>query len=425
MGRLDRGASEKGSLQANGGRMAAIALDSGVQWAGAHRFCFREGLRIPSFCFRKEVAMRGGRIACALVLAVWALLSARTVLADDENRFWSEDWELVCDNTRACSAVGYQVENSDSKPVSLFIGRDAGPNTPLQMILKVGGFAQGYPAKETFRLEVGKAVFARLAGLGNNGDPNGYGYSQMIYISPPSGHLMPDLDDLMPELLANRQALVSTADGRRWELSLAGLPKVLLKMDELQGRLDTPGALVKRGEKPESSVLPPLPMPEVKVAVPVATQPKDKLKVATLISPLLDWSAYKVLGCGDDYNVKIIQKYAKDFVRVNRLDEHRLLLSVTCSAKSRYLLWIVSDEPPYAPHLLDIDGLFHEDDMSLFDSSAVGTSRDCGGYRDYHFDGENFVLTYAAIPPRSCRASYWSLPIYRAEVIPAQLSVSP
>jgi GNAT superfamily N-acetyltransferase len=32
-----------------------IALDSGVQRAGAHKFYFREGMFVPSFCFRKVV----------------------------------------------------------------------------------------------------------------------------------------------------------------------------------------------------------------------------------------------------------------------------------------------------------------------------------------------------------------------------------
>ena len=33
-----------------------IALDSGTQRTGAHRFYFREGFVIPSFCFRKSLA---------------------------------------------------------------------------------------------------------------------------------------------------------------------------------------------------------------------------------------------------------------------------------------------------------------------------------------------------------------------------------
>lgn len=32
-----------------------LALDSGVQRSGAHKFYFREGMIVPSFCFRKVV----------------------------------------------------------------------------------------------------------------------------------------------------------------------------------------------------------------------------------------------------------------------------------------------------------------------------------------------------------------------------------
>ena len=32
-----------------------LALDSGVQRAGAHKFYFREGMHIPSYCFRKSL----------------------------------------------------------------------------------------------------------------------------------------------------------------------------------------------------------------------------------------------------------------------------------------------------------------------------------------------------------------------------------
>ena len=32
-----------------------IALDSGVQRTGAHKFYFREGMFVPSFCFRKVI----------------------------------------------------------------------------------------------------------------------------------------------------------------------------------------------------------------------------------------------------------------------------------------------------------------------------------------------------------------------------------
>ncbi|MBI2305769.1 MAG: GNAT family N-acetyltransferase [Rhodocyclales bacterium] len=44
-------------LQARARQLACdvLALDSGVQRAGAHKFYFREGMFVPSFCFRKVV----------------------------------------------------------------------------------------------------------------------------------------------------------------------------------------------------------------------------------------------------------------------------------------------------------------------------------------------------------------------------------
>jgi hypothetical protein len=48
---------------------------------------------------------------------------------------------------------------------------------------------------------------------------------------------------------------------------------VLLKMDEFQGRLDTPGAIIRKGQKLESSVLPSLPVPESRRLMSTATRP--------------------------------------------------------------------------------------------------------------------------------------------------------
>jgi GNAT superfamily N-acetyltransferase len=41
--------------RARGCKCTTLALDSGVQRSDAHRFYFREGFTIPSFCFRKKL----------------------------------------------------------------------------------------------------------------------------------------------------------------------------------------------------------------------------------------------------------------------------------------------------------------------------------------------------------------------------------
>ncbi|HMM54652.1 MAG TPA: GNAT family N-acetyltransferase [Candidatus Desulfobacillus sp.] len=46
-----------GHLEATARRLGCdvLALDSGAQRSGAHKFYFREGMHIPGFCFRKNL----------------------------------------------------------------------------------------------------------------------------------------------------------------------------------------------------------------------------------------------------------------------------------------------------------------------------------------------------------------------------------
>ena len=138
--------------------------------------------------------------------------------------FQHKDWALQCDNTRTCRAVGYQAENSDSEPVSILLTRDAGPDTPVQVDLQVST-EKASPA--ALQIRVGKFS---LPGL--QGDSPRVPAAQV--------------PRLLQELLKNDEATVSVGKDR-WTLSLAGASAVLLKMDEAQGRVDTPGALVRRG----------------------------------------------------------------------------------------------------------------------------------------------------------------------------------
>jgi hypothetical protein len=57
-------------------------------------------------------------------------------------------------------------------------------------------------------------------------------------------------------------------------VSTKGANAVLLKMDDVQGSIDTPGALLRKGRKPEASVVASLPAQEI-VAVPVVSDRQD------------------------------------------------------------------------------------------------------------------------------------------------------
>lgn len=371
--------------------------------------------------------MKGGRIACGLVtLVVWGLLGVGAVLAGEEilydyggYRFHDADWELACDNTRACRAVGYKAEvpgisfkdNLDS-PISLRITRMAGPDTPVAMTVLANVRDKGQ------RLKIGTVD---LRGL----KPEDSGY---IEFTPDQAHaVMAEM--LKPEV---SEALVWFGDDDSGDpdgiLSLAGLNAVLQKMDEWQGRVGTPGALVEHGGKPESSVLPPVPIPVVKVAASVATRPADA-GLAERIFPLL----VDLLEDGEE--TPCVYPEQKEFnaenLRVHRLTDRRVLLSVACSGRLGWrtytVNWVANDSPPYAPLELDIEGDFDAQSMSITPSGMIQPAGGgCWTEEDWRFDGQKFVLAYAAGNNYPCRDfGAWVLPTYVTRIIPPNSTLPP
>jgi hypothetical protein len=334
---------------------------------------------------RSAACRAGVFLAYALALAAAFLPLAQ---ADGKGAvsFKHKDWALQCDNTRACRAVGYQSESGDSEPVSILLVREAGPGTPVRVDLQVST-EKTSPA--SLHLKVG-----RLSLPGLNGDTPRVPADQV--------------PRLLQELLKNEEATVS-AGKDPWTLSLAGASAVLLKMDEVQGRVGTPGALVRRGTRPEASVLPPVPAPMVKAVGPLPTRPGD----AALAKPLLaalDRASVQDQCNGDPFNPANAQ--------VHRLTERKVLLSVPCGMGAynfSSLLWIASDRPPHKPAFLtDVDGDFDPATGSVHSAMKGRGIGDCWWVRQWQFDGQGFVLSSES-GDSMCRGfagGAWQLPTY-------------
>ena len=333
------------------------------------------------------------RLAASTLICwtAWASVAMGTAQAaevqPDPVSFGYKDWVLQCDNTRTCRAVGYQEEAGDSDPVALMLTRAAGPSTPVQVEL------QAYSERDLqgpLKLTVG-----RLSVGGLEGD------SPQI---PPE-----KVPDLLRELLRSAWAVV-TADAPKssWTLSLAGLNAVLLKMDEAQGRLDTPGALVKRGQRDEASVPGPLQAPRVAAVKPVPTRAGD----AALLKPLL--AAIDPAVVADQCNSPDIDAGQAS---VTRLTAHTVLLSVSCSMgpyNGTQLLWIARDRPPYKPEAQEANGDFDPKTGRVFASMKGRGIGDCWSNQSWQFNGQGFVL--AGISNTGlCRGfpgGVWTLPEY-------------
>ena len=56
-----------------------------------------------------------------MLAAVSMALFSTASMAHTETEFTSQDWQVVCDNTRTCRIAGYQAENNSEFPVSVLL----------------------------------------------------------------------------------------------------------------------------------------------------------------------------------------------------------------------------------------------------------------------------------------------------------------
>lgn len=340
--------------------------------------------------------MKSACVAAALFLiALSADAAGKAPVA-----FTHNDWELACDNTLTCRAAGYQTDSGESQPVSMLITRAAGLNTALDIQLQVG---DDDGVKGPLRFKVGKAALSDLdAGTASFNEGQ--------------------IRAVLPELLKSDEATVTANGGKKWTLSLAGLNAVLLKMDEAQGRLGTPGALVRKGAKPESSVLPPVPIPVLNVVKPPKARPGDDM-LAARIFPSLDLND-ALAQCNNQ------DKVSAKSIEVHRLNDRKVLLSLGCGVGAynyATLLWLANDKPPYAPVSLEANGEFDDKDASVTSSMKGRGIGDCWSTETWHFNGKDFVST-GATGDGMCRGfagGAWTLPRYVSRVVVTAPTATP
>lgn len=255
------------------------------------------------------LALSTGAAGAAAVPAATTAKSTHVVI---------KDWEVACDNTRACEAAGFQSDEIESAPVSLWLGRPAGPDGVVAAKLRASTLNES--AVGPLTLQVGQLT---LRGLTSG-----------TALTPAQ------IAQLLPALLDANAAAVS--DGKnKWQLSLAGMKAALLKMDDLQGRVDTVTALVKRGPKPASAVLAPLPAPTLQRLPSPPTRKQDAALLPAIIKTL------KAGGCDEAPDLMGPESQSE----INRLSASQVVLLVECGRgayQSSFAVWIANDKRPYA-----------------------------------------------------------------------------
>ena len=160
-----------------------------------------------------------------------------------------QDWDLVCDNTGTCRMAGYQDESSD--PVSILFTRAAGENAAVE-----GKFTI-LPFGETDRdVQVGQDIEIWL---------NGKSLGKVKHISDDApDKLTEEQTKALLSGLKKESEIRLTYGKTTLKVSDKGAAAAMLKMDEFQQRLNTPSALIRKGQE-KHAVLAPLPAPKIEV----------------------------------------------------------------------------------------------------------------------------------------------------------------
>lgn len=152
------------------------------------------------------------------------------------------DWRAACDNGAACVAFAPSVEPDQGwLRLKLTPERNAAPE------VRIG---QGSPGEQG--LAPGAPLVLTI-------DGRAFTTERIAEADLPMGRVAgPDVIPVVRALAAGETAVIS-AGGQSVALSLSGAAATLLWIDERQGRLHTPGALVRVGEQPNLTRPPELP----------------------------------------------------------------------------------------------------------------------------------------------------------------------
>ena len=292
--------------------------------------------------------------------------------------FTHKDWEVACDNTGTCRAAGYHEEYSESR-VSVLVTRRPGPGTRPEVQVQVGSHE----------------VIPGLKPL-----PPRPVVVTMYVNDRPLGPVR--LDNAQPSALSRAQAAALLAAlpraGARitwnhshyeWVLSDQGARAVLLKMDEAQGRLNTPGALVARGTRDERQV------PGLRSAPVIRVPPVPPTLVADRAwperqGPALLAALRATVAKGDMCSL-LMEDRDREW-EVRRLNARQLLVSAPCWSAAYNFgagAWVVNEHPPYAPVLVT-DSASGINDTEVVASHKDRGLGDCWDHQAWAWDGTRF-----------------------------------
>jgi hypothetical protein len=339
------------------------------------------------------------------------LLSCKLVSAKD-----FADWTVECDNLRGCSAFGFPSEGKEPNGF-IRIERAGGQQSPAEVSMTI--FVDGAAGTAPLSLKMDGMPIRGAASerKGTSRQTGRDGFTTRLS----SGELESFVAALRRGMTLDLAVAKDKVKGKV-EISLRGAIAALLNIDDIQGRIGTRTALIRKGNNRFSAVV--ASEPKIVSVKPVQTiEGKDGL-TAKLRGTL---KSYLAKNCDD------ISPESGFTDEVFALDKNRALVGLICSTGAYNIatdFWTVNpaEVAKAMPVKFDAPGRTPDNNLvnAEFDkqTGAIEFYRkdrglgDCGATGKYVWTGSMFALaSYAAMGPcRGVPSQDWPI-LWRARVL--------
>jgi len=340
------------------------------------------------------------------MLFMLAMLSLSAQAAQSARTLEHKDWEVACDNTLTCRIAGYGKEEDPSG--SILLTRDAGPGIEPTGEVTLGDTEDDSEPAEKLTLWIDGKPAGDLLAADDNWQMSASQTSAVIKAVKGSGKVE------------------FKGGSKPFMLSNEGAYAVLLKADDVQGRIGAPGALTKKGNKPESSVAKAVPAPVIQAAKTLSGEPRllTDPEIAALKIRLLS-----TVNRNDDDTCDSLFTSAEnidpetDGPTLTPLDDSHALLSALCwraAYNEGYGYWVIDNQLKGQPVLVTVSGSDYDkgEITSVQKGRGIG---DCMSQESWVWDGQAFRKSYDG-GTGMCRYIHaggtWDLPTFVTDVKP-------
>lgn len=342
-----------------------------------------------------------------LIALAWPIAASPGAATAPEGIYFEhQNWVVACDNTRTCRAAGYA--SSDESTLSVLLSREGGPQQPVRGRMSLQPVDDQPTPKGALHLRIQQRDLGLLTAAKDEG----------MYVLSAA-----QTTALLSALVRDGGITVVDAGGHTWPLSDKGAAAVLLKIDEFQGRIGTPGALMRKGNAAETSVPAALSKPVVRKAPTLAGAADDPAFAALAASPALRAALRATLddaSCEGLLDTDPDTPISNSPLEVQRLDAKHLLVSVPCwrgAYNSGDGFWVIQPKAPYQPQWVTSDAIDYDAGQIAGGQKGRGLA-DCGSEQTWTWDGTRFVAT-SVTSGGLCRGvpgGTWELPTRVSEV---------